>query len=177
MRQQFNDLVTSMNAAPEVLKELGDQIRTLESAKYVADMLSGAFNQLFDAIIEGGKNMSDVLIDIVKSLISQLMAELSRMLIMKLIFAIATKGMGVVGSGGGFFNSIPSSPLPGGGGFAGTPGTPNMDLMTLGKKGMSPLDNLSFKGSKSLEGEVVFHIGQDELTGILRKANKKNGIF
>ena len=178
MRQQFNDLVTSMNAAPEVLKKLGDQIRTLESAKYVADMLSGAFNTLFDAIIEGGKNMSDVLIDIVKSMISQLMAELSRMLIMKLIMMIVSRGMGIVGGGaGGFVDSaVPSMAPSVGNPLAMGPGA-GPDLSALSRKSLSTMDSLSFKGSKGLEGEVVFHIGQDELTGILKKANKKNGIF
>lgn len=176
MRQEFNDWVTSMKAAPEVLKELGDQIRTLEGAKYIADMLSGAFNQLFDAIIEGGKNMSEVLIDIVKGLISQLMAELSRMLIMKLILAIATRGMSITMGGGGFVDSpIPITP-----GFTPNPVAANPfgnNMLAVASKSLSGANGLSFKNSKALEGDVVFHIGMDELTGILKKANKKNGIF
>jgi len=176
MRQQFNDLVTSMNAAPEVLKTLGDQIRALEGAKYVADMLSGAFNTLFDAIIEGGQNMKVVLLGIVKSMISQMMAEFSRMLIMKFIMSLINPASLVMG--GGFVDSaIPSLPGPG---MIGNPITMNPggggNMLALSKSSLAALNGLSFDTS-STEGEVVFHIGQDELTGILRKATKKNSIY
>jgi hypothetical protein len=54
--------------------------------------------------------------------------------------------------------------------------TSGEEVIPNGKRKTPNLNKLE-KTVAVLEGDVVFHIGQDELTGILRKANKKNSIY
>jgi len=71
--------------------KLAKELRGLEIGVKVADELTGAFNQMFDALIDGGQNIGDVLKDIFKGLLK----EIVHLIIQTVVLQTALKALGI----------------------------------------------------------------------------------
>jgi hypothetical protein len=153
------------------LRDLEDEFNALEETKKVIDMLHGAFMTLFDSILEGGKNMGEVLVDIVKTMVSQIISEMSRLLITKFVMGILTPGISV--------GSVPS-PL----GFAkggvvpdGYPNDTYPAMLSSGETVIPRRINANMFGPPQSTEKVIFVIKENQLTGILDKSDKRKKLY
>jgi TP901 family phage tail tape measure protein len=166
---------------------LAKQMVLIEDVQSALDILGSAFQDFYSSIIEGGKNMSDVLKGIMRNMITRII----EMLVQKLMMSVALKILQAVMGGGpamvttpkltglpGFKMNMPGLRAKGGIVPPGYPNDTYPSMLTSGETiiPLSKLNNM-FKRKDNWDGKVVFHIGQDELTGILRKATKKNSIY
>ena len=169
-KERTPDVAANIDKTTMALVGMQDEFDSLENTNKIIDMLHGAFMTLFDSILEGGRRMSDVLVDIVKTMISQIMSELSRMLITKIIMAIASHGTSAAmpvppdfATGGVVPNGYPNDTYPA--------------LLSSGETVLPKRLNSNAFNQPNFEGQVVFEIGQDKLVGILQRATKKNNIY
>ena len=88
-----------MRPGDPLMDEMVKNMQKLTTATQWADIaigtLSNAFSSLFDSILDGGKGMADALVNIIKSMASQIAAELIRTAITKAINGIVTSGEGI----------------------------------------------------------------------------------
>jgi TP901 family phage tail tape measure protein len=80
-------------AAADDFKRIGEQLKGLEQAKKTAEILDNAFGQLFDSLVEGGKNMAETLKMVLKSIVVDIIKTYVHMMIMKQ--AMEAFGLGV----------------------------------------------------------------------------------
>lgn len=182
LNDKLKFLSENNQGATEEFKLLAEQMQNLTIAQTAIDMLAGAFNDLFQGILEGGKSMGDILKGILRNILSEILAVLARLIAMKIIMAIINPA-GAAASGIGLGNLLPSIALPGGGAFAAKGGIvpsgyPNdtFPAMLSSGEAIIPLDRLQSQPS-ILEGEVTFEIEGDRLVGILKKQGKKNSLY
>jgi len=174
--------------ATAVFKILAKDLKNLQMAQSMVSVLSDSFTTFFDAMIDGGKNMQEVLGDILQGMLKQISAVLAQMIALKIVFAILGGSKGL--------EKIPISNLeipqlsPSLPGLQGLPfakggvvpkGYPNDTYPALLSSGEVVLpkefsDVLSIRND-SLEGEVRFEIEGDKLVGVLNKYSKRNKLY
>jgi len=64
-------------------EKIGNQLKEMEQAQRTAEVLDNAFNQLFDSLVEGGKNMAETLKMVLKSIVVDLIKTYVHMMILK----------------------------------------------------------------------------------------------
>lgn len=67
---------------------LADRLFALKNAETVVDILSGAFDEFFDAVIDGSENLGEVMGQIFKNIMLDIIKMLAKLLIVKTIMAI-----------------------------------------------------------------------------------------
>jgi len=183
LENKLQSMSENGQGSTEMFKSMAKQLQTLTNAQTATDLLADAFTDMFQSIMEGGKDMQQVLSGILKSIINELMAALARLLAMKIIMAIIAPA-----KVGGFMKSVsPTSFLSmqtgrfakGGVVPRGYPNDSYPALLSSGEVVLpkNVADSLSSRNDSSEGGEVVFRIEQDALVGILKKANKKNSLY
>jgi hypothetical protein len=171
-----------------MFKQLAQEMQMLTYAQEGVDLLSSAFNDLFQGIIDGSKNMGEILSSIFKQIVSQILQMIARLIAMKIVMAIIGGPLGAIGAGAGLGNMPAIAPLIGGGALAYRggivpPGYPNDSYPARLSSGEAivPLDNINSLNLQPttaiLEGEVRFEIEGETLVGILQKRTKKSNIF
>ena len=86
-----NELKYLASAAGDNVNEfnrVAKELQNLKNIEAIAGEVSSAFNQMFDAIIDGGQNMGDVLKDIFKSILKQIAHMIIQAAVMKAALAI-----------------------------------------------------------------------------------------
>jgi len=173
----------------EQFKLLATEMQRFTNAQIAVDMLSGAFTDLFQGVIDGGKSMQEILTGILKNIMNEIIAMISKLIAMRIIMAMFP-GMGGASVGAKALtglNRMPgyTAPIIGlaQGGIV-PPGYPNDSFparLTSGEA-ILPLQNLNkYEFNKPtvavLEGEVIFEIAGEKLEGLLKKRNRKNSIY
>jgi len=169
LEQRLQNMSRAGYGASQAFQDMADKLKTLNRVKEAVDILGDAFERVFRDMLEGGKNFSEIMVDIFKDLVAKIMAELAKAMVFKIIMAIATRGA-----------SIPGSVMVAKGGVI-PPGYPNDSYPAMLTSGETVLPKKltpdMFKSNDNWSGQVVFEISQDKLVGILQKAVKKNSIY
>lgn len=169
--------------ATDEFKALAKQMQELTIAQTAVDMLSGAFTDLFQGLIDGGKNMSEILSGILKNILNEIIAVIAKMIAMKIVMAIINP----VGSFMGnvdptTFLSMQTGRFAKGGIVPeGFPNDTFPARLTSGEAiiPLSNLDKYDFGKSQAVElkGDLRFVIEGDKLVAILKKQTNKNSIY
>ena len=168
----------------EAFKIIASQVKNLEMTRDVVGVLTNSFSTFFDALIEGGQNMQEVLQGIFKSIIKQLMDVLIQLLAMRILAAIigGPKASLPTSKGAPMFKGLMGPPQFAKGGIVpeGFPNDSYPAMLTSGEtvvpKGLS-LDKFRIGKDKTEFEDVRFEIEGDVLVGILKKKAKKSNIY
>lgn len=173
----------------EAFKIIAGQVKNLEMTRDVVGVLTDSFSTFFDALIEGGQNMQEVLQGIFKSIIKQLMQLLIEMLAMRILAMLlggpalskATTSNITIPKLAPNLPGLQGPPVFAKGGIV-PPGFPNdtypamlSSHETIIPKGIS-LDKFRLDKDKT-EDTVRFEIDGEVLVGILKKKSRKNSIY
>ena len=170
-------------------KLLAEEMQTLLYAQKGVDILSSAFTDLFTSVIDGSKNMGEVLKGIFNQVINQIIQMIAQMMAMRIIMMIigAAAG-GPIGAMSTANLTIPrlAPSLPGLQEFAKggivPPGYPNDSFparLTSGEAiiPLNQLDKYDFGQTVKLDADVRFEIEGDKLVAIIKKQGKRNSIY
>lgn len=179
LRGKMELLSAQKKAGDPIYSVYGQQVAALEGLQLKLELVDSAFEDFYSSIIEGGKNMAEVLQGIFKNMAARIVREIFNQLMAKMAIRAASLILG-----GGANAAWQAFNVTGGIRFAEggivPPGFPrdSYPARLSSAEAVIPLEKLdSLTGGGGWEGEVVFHIGQDELTGILKKATKKNSLY
>ncbi|NMB66004.1 MAG: phage tail tape measure protein, partial [Spirochaetes bacterium] len=181
LQKKLQFLSESGEGSTETFKMLAKQFRDITIAQEAVGILSDSFNELFQGVIDGSKNMGEILQGILRNIINEIISVISKLIALRIV--TAALGIGKVENFLGNYGNL----LPGIGlhGFAkggvvpgGYPNDTYPALLSSGEvvlpKGLS--DAISTR-SDSLDGEVRFEIEGDKLVGILNKYSKRNKLY
>ena len=181
LQNALKELSATGQGNTEMFKALAEQMQNFILAQTLIDSLSGAFTELFDVIIDSGRNMEEVLNDIMRGLLKEIMAYIAKLIAIKIITSIITGGtVGKVSSGlkigqpGGIFGI----PIFAKGGIVprGYPNDTYPALLTSGET-VLPKEIRDIVAPVYQFEDVKFVIEDNQLVGILKKSDNKKANY
>ena len=161
-----------------LFKEYFKDLKQLEAATKIADILTQSFEDFFISISSGFEDFGKSILNMIRNLVAKLLAEFLVFQILKKLFSTAFNGMSFIQ----FLGAQNNIEVPGNakGGIV-PPGYPNDTYLTRlsSAEAIIPLSKIRnyIKPVTAVEGKVRFEIEGDKLIGILEKQGYKNSVI